>query len=147
MKGKLRRHLAIRELILQGRTQEQVAEKLNVSTSTVYRHCKNMRQASIQWIADLAEYDYARTYKDALDGLQNDLGKLLDMLETQPVKDSPELQLQIRKQMTAVREARLRHLMRGPMVWSMEMFRKKYAPTSMRQPTVKSLGGITGTDT
>jgi hypothetical protein len=146
MKARLQRQLAIREGILQGRTQEEVASRLYVSVSTVYRECCRMREASKQWMTDLAENDLTRIFKDSIDGLLQDLTKLHDMLEDPTVKDNPELVLQIRKQITLVREAHLKHLLRAPMVWSMEVFRKKYATGTIPQPVMESLGGITGVD-
>lgn len=146
MTGKLELQLAIREGILQGRTQEEVSKRLNVSITTVYRECRRMREASKQWMTDLAEQDLARIYKNSLDGLLQDLTKLHDMLEDPTVKGNPELALQIRKQITLVREAHLKHLLRAPMVWSMEVFRKKYAVESIPQPIMQSLGGISGVD-
>lgn len=146
MKGKLELRLAMREGILQGRTQVEVANQLNVSVSTVYRECIRMREASKQWMTDLAEHDLTRVYKDSLEGLLYDLARLHDMLEEPAVKANPELVLQIRKQITVVREAHLKHLLRAPMVWSMEVFRKKYATGTIPQPIMQSLGGITGVD-
>lgn len=144
MKGKLQLKLAIREGILQGRTQEQIAERLNVSVSTVYREVKKMREGSFHWMTDLAERNFVSTYKDALDGFQDDLVQLYDLLEDPTIKDNPELKLQIRKQISVVRGQRLHHLLRGPMVWSLEVFRKKYATSPIPHPTMKSLGDITG---
>ncbi|WP_100182689.1 helix-turn-helix domain-containing protein [Candidatus Nitrosotenuis aquarius] len=146
MKAKLQRQLAIREGILQGRTQEEVAKRLNTSISSVYRECRRMREASKQWMTDLAERDFTRIYKDSLDGLLQDLARLHDMLEEPDVKGNPELVLQIRKQITTVREAHLKHLLRAPMVWSLEVFRKKYATDTIPQPLMPSLGGISGVD-
>lgn len=146
MTGKLELQLAIREGILQGRTQEEVSKRLKISVSSVYRECRRMREASKQWMTDLAEHDLTRIYQNSLDGLLQDLAKLHDMLEDPTVKDNPELVLQIRRQITTVREAHLKHLLRAPMVWSLEVFRKKYATGTIPQPVMESLSGISGVD-
>ena len=49
MKGKEKRNLEIQNLVLSGYTQERIADKLNISVSTVARAVKKMRNSSKQW--------------------------------------------------------------------------------------------------
>ena len=144
MKGKEKRNLEIQNLILSGYTQERIADKLNISVSTVARAVKKMRNSSKQWLQNLAEKDYANIYREALEGFQQDLMNLNDMLEDPQVQKNAKLQLQIRKMIIDTRSKRLEHLLRGPVVWSMDALIKKCNPEPVEQPTLKSLGGITG---
>ena len=144
MKGKEKRNLEIQNLVLSGYTQERIADKLNISVSTVARAVKKMRNSSKQWLQNLAEKDYANIYREALEGFQQDLMNLNDMLEDPQVQKNPKLQLQIRKMIIDTRSKRLEHLLRGPVVWSMDALIKKCKPEPIEQPTMKSLGGITG---
>ena len=144
MKGKEKRNLEIQNLVLSGYTQERIADKLNISVSTVARAVKKMRNSSKQWLQNLAEKDYANIYREALEGFQQDLMNLNDMLEDPQVQKNPKLQLQIRKMIIDTRSKRLEHLLRGPVVWSMDALIKKCKPEPIEQPVMESLGGITG---
>ena len=144
MKGKEKRNLEIQNLVLSGYTQERIADKLNISVSTVARAVKKMRNSSKQWLQNLAEKDYANIYREALEGFQQDLMNLNDMLEDPQVQKNVKLQLQIRKMIIDTRSKRLEHLLRGPVVWSMDALIKKCKPEPIEQPVMESLGGITG---
>lgn len=144
MHGREQRRLQIQELLLNGFTQERISEKLNISISTVARTVKKIREGSAQWLTNLAEKDIAHIVRETLEGLKLDLMKLNDMLEDPSVKNDIRLQLQIRKEITAVRSEYFKQLTNMPMAWSLENFTKKYAPEPMPQPTLKSLGGISG---
>ena len=144
MNGKEQRRLQVQELLLNGFTQERISEKLNISISTVARTVKKIREGSAQWLTNLAEKDIAHIVRETLEGLKLDLMKLNDMLEDSSVKNDIKLQLQIRKEITAVRSEYLKQLTNMPMAWSLDVFTKKYAPESMPQPTMKGLGGISG---
>ena len=69
---------------------------------------------------------------------------LNELLEDKSVKNDIKLQLQIRREITETRSKYLDHLLRGPMVWSMAVFIKKYAPEPIEFPKMASLGGISG---
>ncbi|GBL42208.1 hypothetical protein LBMAG54_14760 [Nitrosopumilaceae archaeon] len=144
MNGKEQRRLQVQELLLSGFTQERISVKLNISISTVARTVKKIREGSAQWLTNLAEKDIAHIVRETLEGLKLDLMKLNDMLEDPSVKNNIKLQLQIRKEITAVRSEYLKQLTNMPMAWSLDVFTKKYAPESMPQPTMKGLGGISG---
>lgn len=138
------RRLQVQELLLNGFTQERISEKLNISISTVARTVKKIREGSAQWLTNLAEKDIAHIVRESLEGLKLDLMKLNDMLEDPAVKNDIKLQLQIRKEITAVRSEYLKQITNVPMAWALENFTKKYAPEPMPQPTMKGLGGISG---
>lgn len=144
MTCKDKRRLQVQELLLNGFTQERISEKLNISISTVVRTVKKIRKGSAQWLTNLAEKDIAHIVRESLEGLKLDLMKLNNMLDDPAVKNDIKLQLQIRKEITAVRAEYLKQLTNMPMAWSLENFTKKYAPEPIPQPTMKGLGGITG---
>ena len=144
MKGKEQRRFEVQELLLNGFTQEKIAEKLNISISTVARSVKKIREGSNQWLTNLAEKDIAHIFRESLEGLKQDLMKLNDLLDDPSVKNDIKLQLQIIKGITAVRSEYLKQLTSAPMVWSLDVFTRKYSPETMPQPTMKGLGGISG---
>jgi transposase len=144
MKGKEQRRLAIQELHLCGYTYNQIATRLNISSSTVKRTIASIRKSSSKWLEELAEKDLANIYREELEGLRLDLMRLNELLEDPSVKDKPELQLQIIKQMTVTRTQYNNQLRNTPMVYSLELCYRKYKPESLPQPPLKSLGGITG---
>lgn len=124
MNGKEQRRLQVQELLLSGFTQERISVKLNISISTVARTVKKIREGSAQWLTNLAEKDIAHIVRETLEGLKLDLMKLNDMLEDPSVKNNIKLQLQIRKEITAVRSEYLKQLTNMPMAWSLDVFTK-----------------------
>lgn len=144
MNGKNKRRMEIEEMLLNGYTQEKISEKLNISISTVYRTVKKIRDSSARWLTDLAERDLAHIFRESLEGLKNDLAKLTELLDEPEVKKDIRLQLQIRKEITTIRIAYTKQLVNAPMVWSLDVFTKKYAPQPIEQPIMNSLGGISG---
>lgn len=144
MKAKEKCKMEIQEMTISGYTQEKIADKLNISISTVSRTMRKIRDGSAQWLTNLAERDLANIYRESLEGLRHDLAKLSDMLEDPLVKADIKLQLQIRKEITVVRSEYMKQITNFPMVWSLDMLTKKCVPESFPQPTLKSLGGISG---
>ena len=144
MKGKEKRRLEIQELTLSGYSQEKIAEKLGVSLSTVSRDVKTTRDNSSEWLENLAQRDFANIYRETLEGFKQDLMYLNELIEDESVKNDKKLQLQIRREITETRSKYLDQLLRGPMVWSMAVFIKKYAPEPIEFPKMASLGGISG---
>jgi len=144
MKNKEKRRLDIQELNLAGFSQEKIAKKLGISTSTVYRTIQKLRKESNRWLVNLARRDYASLYKEALDGLKQDLVYLYELSQKETVKDNPKLCLQIRREITHVRSEHLKNLLQGPVVWSMEVLSKNSIGKLIPPPTMDSLGGISG---
>ena len=136
--------LEIQQLTLSGYTQEKIAEKLNVSISTVSRTIRKLRKSSSQWLTDLAEKDMAYIYHESLLGFQQDMMNLNELLEDESVKNNPKLQLQIYREITNIRTKYLDNLVKAPMVWSMSVFTSKYSPEPIIQPTMNGLNGISG---
>ncbi len=144
MKNKEKRRLEIQELNLAGFSQEKIAKKLGISTSTVYRTIQKLREESNRWLVNLARRDYASLYKEALDGLKQDLVYLYELSQEESVKNNPKLCLQIRREITHVRSEHLKNLLQGPVVWSMQVLSKNSIGERIPQPILESLGGISG---
>ncbi len=144
MNNKEKRRLEIQELNLAGFSQEKIAQKMGISTSTVYRTIQKLREESNRWLVNLARRDYASLYKEALDGLKQDLVYLYELTQEESVKDNPKLKLQIRREITHVRSEYLKNLLQGPVVWSMEVLSKNSIGEPIHQPKMESLEGITG---
>ena len=144
MTSKQKISLEIQQLTLSGYTQEKIAEKLNISTSTVYRVLRKLRKNSSQWLTNLAERDMAHIFHESLLGFQQDMMHLNELLEEESVKNNPKLQLQIRREITNIRSKYLEHLVKAPVVWSMSVFISKYSPEPIIQPTMNGLNGISG---
>ena len=144
MKNKEKRRLEIQELNLAGFSQEKIAQKLGISISTVSRTIQKLREESNRWLVNLARRDYASLYKEALDGLKQDLVYLYELSQEESVKDNPKLKLQIRREITHVRSEYLKNLLQGPVVWSMEVLSKNSIGKSITEPKMESLAGISG---
>ena len=144
MNNKEKRRLDIQELNLAGFSQEKIAQKMGISTSTVYRTIQKLREESNRWLANLARRDYASLYKEALDGLKQDLVYLYELTQEESVKDNVKLKLQIRREITHVRSEHLKNLLQGPVVWSMEVLSKNSVGEPILLPTMEALGGISG---
>lgn len=144
MKNKEKRRLEIQELNLAGFSQEKISQRLGISISTVYRTIQKLREESNRWLVNLARRDYASLYKEALDGLKQDLVYLYDLSQEESVKNNPKLRLQIRQEITHVRSEYLKNLLQGPVVWSMEVLSKNSIGKPIPQPIMESLGGASG---
>jgi|APSaa5957512535_1039671.scaffolds.fasta_scaffold09483_4 IS30 family transposase len=144
MTGNQKIRLEIQQLTLSGYTQEKIADKLNISVSTVSRTLRKLRKSSSQWLTNLAERDMAHIFHESLQGFQQDIMYLNELLEDESIRNNPKLQLQIRREITQIRSKYLEHLLKAPMVWSMSVFTSKYSPEPIVQPTMNSLGGISG---
>ena len=144
MNNKEKRRLDIQELNLAGFSQEKIAQKMGISTSTVYRTIQKLREESNRWLVNLARRDYASLYKEALDGLKQDLVYLYELSEEESVKDNAKLCLQIRREITHVRCEYLKNLLQGPVVWSMEVLSKNSIGEPISQPTMDALDGVSG---
>ncbi len=144
MNNKEKRRLDIQELNLAGFSQEKIAQKMGISISTVYRTIQKLREESNRWLVNLARRDYASLYKEALDGLKQDLVYLYELTQEESVKDNVKLKLQIRKEITHVRSEYLKNLLQGPVVWSMEVLSKNSVGEPILLPTMEALGGISG---
>ena len=144
MNSKEKRKLEIQELTLNGFTQEKISERLGISISTVSRSLKKLRGESNHWLTNLAQKDFASIYKNSLEGLQQDLMHLNELLEKKSIENDIKLQLQIRREITHVRAKYFQYLLQGPMVWSMSLFVERNSHQSKTEPKMEALGGISG---
>lgn len=144
MKTKEKLKLEVQNLSLAGFTQDRIATKLGISPSTVTRTLRKLREGSNQWLTELAHKNCASIYKSSLDGLQQDLMHLNELLEKESVQNNIKLQLQIRREITHTRSKYLEYLLQGPMVWSMSAFIKNNTIKPMSEPEMEALGGISG---
>ncbi len=144
MKAKTRRRLEIEELLLYGYSQQKIADKLNISESTVYRTVKKIRDSSAKWLSDLADKNLAHVFRESLEGLRQDLMRLTELLEKPEVKNDIKLQIQIIKEISVIRTKYNSQLVQTPMVWSLDALTKRQKDEQVEQPTLKSLGGICG---
>jgi len=146
MKNKEKRRLAVLELALGGYTQQKIAQKLNISTSTVFRELQRIRKSSEHWLENIAEQDLPHIIREGIEGLRQDMMGLTELLDDPQVKSNPDLQLRIRKQITHVRSNYVTQLVGIPMTWSLEILRKKYGEIRIPYAKVNSLKGITGVE-
>ena len=144
MKGKEKLRLDIQELTFSGYTQNKIAEKLGISTSTVSRTLSKLRKESNQWLTNLAQRDYANIYRESLEGYRQDMMHLNELLEDESIKKNVKLQLQIRREITHIRSQYLTYLLQGPMVWSMAILVKNNSSQSIIEPKMEALEGISG---
>lgn len=141
MKGKLQRRMKIEELLFYGYTQEEIADKLNISVSTIYRDVKKIRSGSRQWMEDLAEKGLVSLFREALEGYRRDIIYLKELLQEEDVKNDKNLQVKIIKTISDIRNQYLMHLNASPIVWSMDVFVKKNTPQPIAMPKMRSIYG------
>lgn len=144
MKNKEKRRLAVLELALGGYTQQKIAQKLNISTSTVFRELQRIRKSSEHWLENIAAQDLPHIIREGIEGLRQDMMGLTELLDDPQVKSNPDLQLRIRKQITHVRNNYVTQLVGIPMGWSLEVLRKKYGEIRIPYAEMNSLKGISG---
>ena len=125
MKGKEKRKLQVQELLVEGYTQEKIAEKLNVSISTVERDVRKLRGNTQRWLDELFPKKMVQIYREGLDGIQKDMMTLRDMLEEESVKTNIPLRLKILKDISELREQYYDLLHHTPMIWSLNQFIRK----------------------
>ena len=134
MKGKQKRRMLVEELTFSGYTQEQIADKLNVSISTIQRDVKKLRDSNHGWLEDLVKNGLIHAYREGLEGYRNDMTKLRDMLDDKDTKKDKSLQVRIFKTIGDLRKHYLEMLSVHPMVWAFEMFVKKNNPVPIEKP-------------
>jgi len=142
MNGKKRRQM-VQELLIEGYTQERIAEKLNVSARTIARDVKKLRYGAQTWLADLANVGFVYEYKESLGGIKNDIMFLLEMLEEESVKVDNHLRLKISKQISHLRKDYATLLHKGPMVWAIDIIMKKKTDNPIPMPKMKAIYGDT----
>jgi biotin operon repressor len=134
----------IQELNLAGFSQESIAKRLGICKTKVSKVIQKVRKESDGWIINLARKNYANLYKEALDGLKQDLAYLYDLSQEESVKNDPKLGLQIRRQITYVRSIYVKNLISAPAVWSVQVLAKNCIGEPIPEAIMESLGGISG---
>ena len=125
MKGKEKRKLMVQDLLLDGYTQEKIAEKLNVSISTIERDVKKLRQSNERWLEELFPKNMVHIFREGLEGIRKDMLTIREMLDDESVKNDIPLKLKILKSISELREGYLEMLSQIPSVWSVNLFAKK----------------------
>jgi len=125
MKGKEKRRLMVQDLLLEGYTQVKIAEKLNVSISTVEDDVRKFRESNERWLEDLFPKKMVHVFREGLEGIKKDMLTLREMLDEESVKNDVPLKLKIIKSISELRGDYLQMLTKTPFVWSANLFVKK----------------------
>jgi len=125
MKGKEKRRLMVQELLIEGYTQEKIAEKLNVSISTVEREVRKLRESNERWLEDLFPKEMVHIFREGLEGIKKDMLTIREMLDEESVKNDVPLKLKILRSISELREKYLELFHHTPLVWSTRLFVKK----------------------
>lgn len=125
MKGKEKRRLMVQDLLLEGYTQVKIAEKLNVSISTVEDDVRKFREGNERWLEDLFPKKMVHVFREGLEGIKKDMLTLREMLDEESVKNDVPLKLKIIKSISELRGDYLQMLTKTPFVWSANLFVKK----------------------
>jgi len=141
MSDKLKRRIKAQELLFSGFSIEKIAEKLEVSSKTISRDVKWIRDNNKNWLEDLAERGFAQEFRETLEGYKQDIMRLQEMQEE--CKDQ-NLRLKIIKTIADIRYKYAQQFAQFPGVWGMQVFVLKNNPQSIEQPTLSSLSGILG---
>jgi IS30 family transposase len=64
------RRRRVASLLAQCKTEEEIAQELNVDQSTISRDITVLKEMSQQFIYDLAKSDLAHCYKQCIDGIE-----------------------------------------------------------------------------
>ena len=66
MSDKLKRRVKVQELLFSGFSIDKIAEKLQVSSKTISRDVKWVRENNKNWLEDLAETGFAQEFRETL---------------------------------------------------------------------------------
>ena len=141
MKGKIKRQQKVQELLFAGYTQQQIANELNLSISTIQRDTRKIRTASDNWLDNLARGEYIHIFRETLEGIRYDISTLLEMLQQDDVKKDSHLQLKIIKEISSQRKNYLAILSKSPLVWAFKKFVEQNSPHSISDPRDEFIHG------
>ncbi len=139
--SRLERRLQVQELPFSGYSYEKISQKLEISTKTVARDIKWIRNNNKNWLEELAENGFAQEFRETIEGYKQDIMRLQEMQEN---CTEDNLRLKIIKAITDTRRKYIEQFSQFPMVWAMNVFVKKNNPQSIEQPTMPSLSDISG---
>jgi len=137
----IKRRMKVEELLFSGYGNEKISEKLGISTKTVRRDIKWIRQNNKNWLEDVANFGFIQEFRESLEGYKQDIIRLYEMLEQ--CKDD-NTKIKLIKAISDVRYRYTEQFARFPAVWAMDVFVQKNNPHSIEQPTLPSLSGISG---
>lgn len=83
------RQQKVKDLLLQGFTQEQIAEKLGVSPKTIQRDVAEIRKADVEWMENLPKGEYQIRFRKSFqqhDKVVNELWDLYDNTDDEKLK-------------------------------------------------------------
>ena len=83
------RQQKVKDLLLQGFTQEQIAEKLDVSEKTIQRDVAEIRKADVEWMENLPKGEYQIRFRKIFqqhDKVINELWDLYDNTDDEKLK-------------------------------------------------------------
>jgi len=126
MKGKEKRRLMVQELLFEGYTQEKIAEKLNVSISTVEREVRKIRKSDERWLDDIFPNKMISLVRETLEGVKKDMMSLRERLNDDEVKNDVSLTIKILKAISELRHDYFELLTHTPWFWSLKLFAKKH---------------------
>jgi len=115
----------VQDLLIEGYTQEKIAEKLNVSISTVEREVRKLRESNERWLEDLFPKEMVHIFREGLEGIKKDMLTIREMLDEESVKNDVPLKLKILRSISELREKYLELFHHTPLVWSIRQFVKK----------------------
>ena len=81
MSDKLKRRVKVQELLFSGFSIDKIAEKLQVSSKTISRDVKLVRENNKNWLEDLAETGFVQEFRETLEGYKQDIIRLQEMQE------------------------------------------------------------------
>jgi len=143
--GILKRRMRVWELLVMGYSQQKIADKVGISLRNVQRDIQWARKENEEWLEDLANKNFASIFREALEGLRQDMARLQEMLEDEEVQQDKPLQVKIIKTISEIRVRYAKCIGEFPVVWSIDGLLKKCSPQPIPRPTIPSLHGITGT--
>ena len=79
--SRLKRRLEVQELLFSGYNQGKISQKLGISTKTVSRDIKWIRENNKNWLENLAEKGFAQEFREVLEGYKQDIMRLQEMQE------------------------------------------------------------------
>ena len=141
MSDKLKRRVKVQELLFSGYSNEKISEKLGVSTKTIGRDIKWIRQNNKNWLEDLANSGFAQEFRETLEGYKQDIIRLYEMLEQ--CKDD-NTKIKLIKATSDIRYRYSQQFASFPAVWAIDVFVQKNNPHPIEELTLPSLSGISG---
>lgn len=117
------RRRQVAALLSQSRTETEIANKLGVDQSTISRDIQALKEASGQFLHDLAKSDLVFSYQQSIRGVDEVKRRLWDMATSRDAKT--KYQLMAYRLIMVAEETKFRLLEKGPMLLSYESLEEK----------------------